>query len=486
MDLAGKPPAHAIIRRSDTETVPASALSAPEPVSWKSFDGEQAHGLYYPPASEGFEGIGAPPLIVIIHGGPTSQVVAGWAAQAQYFATRGYAVLFPNYRGSTGYGRDYMLKLRESWGIYDVQDAKFGADALADRGMADPSRLVIMGGSAGGYTVLQSLVEVPGFYKVGICMLGVANMFTLPADTHKFEARYLDSMLGPLPEAAAVYRERSPIFHAGKIVDPIAVFQGEIDRVVPREQSDSIVSSLKARGVPHEYHLYPEKVTAGANGDNRRVLQVSRSLLEGPRPVRLAVVPTAVGSRREAAGQAEDGDQLFMPGCRWDGAAPTILEREVPCACHCSALRPSHSSVWWDVEAMTTVTRRRRPTLPPGRKPHRGHSPARRSDTAPMWTPETHGAVRRRRSASPAIPPAKRSCPSSLLGTRPRRRGASTSTRSSESWRTQLPTAKPKNSRRKPTMPSTSAPRRPWISSSEARPQSSNDWRVERAKLAGR
>ncbi|MBK9544770.1 MAG: S9 family peptidase [Dehalococcoidia bacterium] len=256
-DLAGKPPAHAIIRRSDTETVPASALSAPEPVSWKSFDGEHAHGLYYPPASEGFEGIGAPPLIVIIHGGPTSQVVAGWAAQAQYFATRGYAVLFPNYRGSTGYGRDYMLKLRESWGIYDVQDAKFGADALADRGMADPSRLVIMGGSAGGYTVLQSLVEVPGFYKAGICMFGVANMFTLAADTHKFEARYLDSMLGPLPEAAAVYRERSPIFHAGKIVDPIAVFQGEIDRVVPREQSDSIVSSLKARGVPHEYHLYP-------------------------------------------------------------------------------------------------------------------------------------------------------------------------------------------------------------------------------------
>jgi dipeptidyl aminopeptidase/acylaminoacyl peptidase len=255
-DLAGEP-RHSVRRRSDTEAVPAAALSGPEPVSWTSFDGEQAHGIYWPPASENFESGGAPPLIVLPHGGPTSQVFGSWHAQAQFFATRGYAVLCPNYRGSTGYGRDYMLKLRESWGIYDVQDSKFGAQALAERGLADASRLVIMGGSAGGYTVLQSLVEMQGFYKAAICMFGVANMFTLAADTHKFEARYLDSMLGPLPEAAAVYRERSPIFHIDQIKDPIAVFQGEIDRVVPREQSDSIVASLKARGVPHEYHLYP-------------------------------------------------------------------------------------------------------------------------------------------------------------------------------------------------------------------------------------
>ncbi len=244
-------------RRSDGESYASAALSAPEPVSWTSFDGEQAHGLYFPPASERFEGTGAPPLVVIVHGGPTSQVNAGWAPNAQFFATRGYAVLLPNYRGSTGYGREYMLKLRESWGIYDVQDAKTGAESLAQRGMADSSRLVIMGGSAGGYTVLQSLVDIPGFYKAAICMFGVANMFTLAADTHKFEARYLDSMLGPLPEASAVYRDRSPIFHIDKIKDPIAVFQGEIDRVVPREQSDTIVASLRARGVPHEYHLYP-------------------------------------------------------------------------------------------------------------------------------------------------------------------------------------------------------------------------------------
>jgi dipeptidyl aminopeptidase/acylaminoacyl peptidase len=254
-DLA-EPAGPSVRRRSDSESVPRAAFSVPQAISWESFDGDLAHGIFYPPASERFDGAGLPPLVVLVHGGPTSQVLAGWNAQAQFFATRGYAVLIPNYRGSTGYGRDYMLKLRRSWGIFDVQDSRFGARHLADRGLVDGSKLVIMGGSAGGFTVLQSLVELPGFYKAGICLFGVANQFTLASDTHKFEQRYLDSMLGPLPEAAEVYRERSPIFHAARIVDPIAVFQGEIDRVVPREQSDSIVGSLRARGVPHEYHVY--------------------------------------------------------------------------------------------------------------------------------------------------------------------------------------------------------------------------------------
>ncbi|MEO6398323.1 MAG: S9 family peptidase [Tepidiformaceae bacterium] len=257
LDLAAEPLAPRVLRRSDSETVSPAALSQPQPISWTSFDGEAVHGIYYPPASEQFEGRGAPPLIVLVHGGPTSHYSANWTPSAQFFATRGYAVLLPNYRGSTGYGREYMLKLRESWGIYDVEDSKSGAQALADRGLADASRLVIMGGSAGGFTVLQSLCEIPGFYKAGISMFGVANQFTLASDTHKFEQRYLDSMLGPLPQAADVYRARSPIFHAAKIKDPLAVFQGEIDRVVPQAQSDGIVASLRSRGVPHEYHLYP-------------------------------------------------------------------------------------------------------------------------------------------------------------------------------------------------------------------------------------
>jgi dipeptidyl aminopeptidase/acylaminoacyl peptidase len=256
VDVARPGAAPAVCKRSDTESVPRAWLSEPQAVSWPSFDGEEAFGLYYPPASGRFESEGPAPLVVIPHGGPTSQVTAAWSAQAQYLATRGYGVLYPNYRGSTGYGRAYMLKLRQSWGVYDVQDCKSGAEALVSRGLADASRLVIWGQSAGGYTVLQSLVDLPGFYKAAVCLYGVSNQFTLASDTHKFEARYTDSLIGPLPEAAKLYRERSPIFHASRIVDPVALFQGSIDRVVTRDQSDSIAASLRARGVPHEYHVY--------------------------------------------------------------------------------------------------------------------------------------------------------------------------------------------------------------------------------------
>jgi dipeptidyl aminopeptidase/acylaminoacyl peptidase len=149
-----------------------------------------------------------------------------------------------------------MLKLRGNWGVHDMEDSRTGALFLAEQGLVDPKKRVIMGGSAGGYAVLQSLVHHPGFYTAAICLFGVSNQFTLAADTHKFEARYTDSMIGPLPEAAARYRERSPIFFADRIRDPIAVFQGDIDQVVPRAQSDEIVQSLRARGVPHEYHVY--------------------------------------------------------------------------------------------------------------------------------------------------------------------------------------------------------------------------------------
>jgi len=243
-------------RYGSAESVNEGALSRPESVSWESFDGEQAHGLYYPPASDLYYCEGPAPLVVLVHGGPTSQATSAWNPQAQFLATRGYGVLLVNYRGSTGYGREYMLKLRESWGVYDVEDSRTGALHLVAEGRADRDRVVIMGGSAGGFTVLQSLVCHSGFYRAGVCLYGVSNMFSLARDTHKFEERYLDLLLGPLPEAAAVYRDRSPIFKADAIVDPIALFQGDIDRVVPRAQSDSIVASLRRRGVPHEYHVY--------------------------------------------------------------------------------------------------------------------------------------------------------------------------------------------------------------------------------------
>ncbi|MFZ5810392.1 MAG: S9 family peptidase [Chloroflexota bacterium] len=243
--------------RAYAEDVPLENYSPAQSISWSGMDGETVYGLYYPPHHPHFSASGTPPLIVNIHGGPTSQVKNGFNPRAQYFATRGYAFLEVNYRGSTGYGREYRNKLRRSWGIYDVEDAVSGARALAAQGKADERKLVIMGGSAGGFTVLKALEDYPGVFKAGVCLYGVSNHFTLAQDTHKFEARYLDSMLGPLPEAAQVYRERSPIYFVERIQDAIAIFQGEMDTVVPRAQSDTVVASLQQRGIPHLYQVYP-------------------------------------------------------------------------------------------------------------------------------------------------------------------------------------------------------------------------------------
>lgn len=245
-----------ILRRSASEEVGRESYAKPQPMTWRGMDGGQVYGLYYPPHNPGFQGRGRPPLIVSIHGGPTSQVRAAFNPRAQYFATRGYAYLEVNYRGSTGYGRSYWQALYGNWGVYDVQDAVSGARYLVEQGLADEAKLIIMGGSAGGFTVLQALVDHPGFFKAGVCLYGVANQFTLVAETHKFEARYSDKLLGPLPETAQVYRDRSPVFHADRIQDAVIIFQGEDDRVVPRSQSDEIVASLVRRGVPHEYHVY--------------------------------------------------------------------------------------------------------------------------------------------------------------------------------------------------------------------------------------
>lgn len=243
-------------RRATREHVNASALSEAEPIHWEGHDGKRVYGLYYPPAAGAYYDDGPPPLLVHVHGGPTAQATAGYEERVQFFTTRGYAVLRVNHRGSTGYGREYMRALDGQWGMYDVEDSASGARYLINEGRADSGRLVIMGGSAGGFTVLQSLVDKPGFYRAAICMYGISNQFMLVQDTHKFEARYSDTLLGPLPEAADLYRLRSPFFHAERIKDPVIVFQGEGDVVVPRNQSDAIVDSLRRRGVPHEYHVY--------------------------------------------------------------------------------------------------------------------------------------------------------------------------------------------------------------------------------------
>ena len=242
--------------RATDETLAAEHLSRPEPIEWPSRSGGTIHGIYYPPTNPEFEGRDRPPAIIQIHGGPTGQRDCSFSPANQFFATRGYAVLEVNYRGSTGYGKAYRQSLNGKWGIYDAEDAMSGAQHLADCGLAHPERLVIMGGSAGGYTVLRALTTRPGFFKAGICLYGISNLFTLDAETHKFESHYLESLLGPLPESSAVYRERSPIFAAEKIRDPLAIFQGEDDKVVPKDQAELLVNALKQHGIPYEYHLY--------------------------------------------------------------------------------------------------------------------------------------------------------------------------------------------------------------------------------------
>ncbi|MDE2819509.1 MAG: S9 family peptidase [Chloroflexota bacterium] len=271
-----------IQRRSQTENLPSGRLSPAQRIAWKGDDGADVHGLFYEPVMQEDMPAGEPPLIVNVHGGPTSQRTAEYYSEVQFFTTRGYAVLQVNHRGSTGYGKAYMDMHRGNWGLYDVIDSISGVNHLAAAGQIDRCKTVIMGGSAGGFTVLQSLVEHPGFYKAGICSYGVSNQFGLLMDTHKFEERYTYWLLGELPEAADLYRQRSPLFHADKIVDPLIVFQGTDDVVVPQDQSDLIVASLKRRGIPHEYHLYegeghgwrrPDTITAYYSAIERFLLQ---------------------------------------------------------------------------------------------------------------------------------------------------------------------------------------------------------------------
>lgn len=246
-----------IERRSTGESVPVEDLPEPRPIEWPAPDGTVVHGLYYPPTSQRYTSDGLPPTIVNIHGGPTSSRVRSYNADAAYFATRGYAFLEVNYRGSSGYGRSYMLMLRQKWGLLDTEDAAGAAGALAALGLADPQRIVIMGGSSGGYTVLNALIHFPGAFKAGVNLFGVANLFDFLIGTHKFEERYNDSLVGTLPEAAGRYKAWSPVFHAGQIKDPVAVFQGADDKVVPPEHSEQIVAALRANKVPHIYKLYP-------------------------------------------------------------------------------------------------------------------------------------------------------------------------------------------------------------------------------------
>ncbi|HVO31062.1 MAG TPA: prolyl oligopeptidase family serine peptidase, partial [bacterium] len=210
-----------------------------------------AHALFYRPKNRDFvEPPGArPPLLVLSHGGPTSATSATFSPEIQFFTSRGFAVVDVNYGGSTGYGRDYRDSLRGAWGVVDVDDCIAAARHLVERGEADGARLCIRGGSAGGYTTLCALTFRHGF-AAGASYYGVSDLESLAKDTHKFEARYLDQLVGPYPARKDLYVARSPIAHVEKLSTPVIFLQGLDDRVVPPDQSSRMHAALKAKGIP--------------------------------------------------------------------------------------------------------------------------------------------------------------------------------------------------------------------------------------------
>ena len=259
-------------------------LSAPEPISFASSAPDGAartgHALYYPPRNAEHTGPAdeLPPLLVVMHGGPTAAAVPVLSLAVQFWTSRGFAVVDVDYGGSTGYGRPYREELYGQWGVLDVTDCLAVAGWLAARRRADPARLCIRGGSAGGFTVLTALAREDTPFAAGADHCGVADLEALAAETHKFESRYLDRLVGPYPEDRDTYRARSPIHQVQRFRRPLIVLQGADDPIVPPAQSERIVDALRAAGVPVAYLLFPGEQHGFRRAENiRRALDAELS-----------------------------------------------------------------------------------------------------------------------------------------------------------------------------------------------------------------
>jgi dipeptidyl aminopeptidase/acylaminoacyl peptidase len=318
--VAGSPTSEPVVLRVDADGgarvlrparelgVDPSWFSVPEHLTFPTPDAgtgiTEAHALVYPPTNPQVSPPPAelPPLLVVVHGGPTSSASSVLNLDVQYWTSRGFCVADVDYRGSTGYGRRYRDSLQGRWGVIDLDDVVACARYLADAGRVDPSRMAIRGGSAGGYTTLAALTLRPGVFSAGASHFGVADLAALAEHTHKFESRYLDGLVAPYPAGAAVYAERSPLAHVDALDTPLAVFQGEEDRIVPPEQAESIVAALREKGVPHAYLLFPgeqhgfrraENIRAALDGELSFYAQVWGFDLpadEGIEPIRVSGV----------------------------------------------------------------------------------------------------------------------------------------------------------------------------------------------------
>lgn len=246
--------AQEVVRVSNPAHVDSGNLSLPKAIEFPTEGGLTAHAFYYPPKNRDFEAAAGerPPLVVWCHGGPTGSAGPTYAFEYQYWTSRGIAVVDVDYGGSHGYGRAYRMRLNGKWGVVDVDDCINAARYLVEQGLVDADRVSITGGSAGGFTALLSLTK-RAFYNAGASHFGIGDLETFVKDTHKFESRYVDTLVGPYPERADLYRDRSAVYFADNLTVPVILFQGLEDKIVPPSQAEEFIAVCKKKGLPYAY-----------------------------------------------------------------------------------------------------------------------------------------------------------------------------------------------------------------------------------------
>ncbi len=266
--------AHQTLRSTTRVAVDPAFVSTAEAITFPTEGGLTAHAFFYPPVNRHFQAPSAakPPLIVVNHGGPTGSTHAGFKLNFQYWTSRGFAIVDVNYGGSSGHGRAYRERLNGEWGVVDVLDAINAARFLIERGDVDAERVLIRGASAGGYTALCALT-FHRFFKAGASHYGIGDLEALVRDTHKFESRYLDKLIGPYPAQQALYRARSPVQHTDRLASPMILLQGAEDKAVPPAQAEAMYAAVRAKGLPVAYLLFE-----GEQHGFRRAETIKRAL----------------------------------------------------------------------------------------------------------------------------------------------------------------------------------------------------------------